>query len=170
MDKLMLTFMSLVLLALPVDLISGSVENSKALLSNDTIVTSSHGGLRANEKSMAEGNTIIIKTDHSTLSAQLARKPRHADAFWDDFYNTATVSLWLSAAPKDTLRHKSLYNAYLDKPDDSAYRDHWHSYRQEHSRAPLSQRLHTQDYSEWLYIMYRIDLDEVFVDQSVEKP
>ena len=82
MDKLMLTFMSLVLLALPVDLISGSVENNKALLSNDTIVTSSHGGLRANEKSMAEGNTIIIKTDHSTLSAQLARKPRHADAFW----------------------------------------------------------------------------------------
>ena len=58
MDKLMLTFMSLVLLALPVDLSGGSVENNKALLSNDTVVTSSHGGLRPNEKSMAEGNTI----------------------------------------------------------------------------------------------------------------
>ena len=30
MDKLMLTFMSLVLLALPVDLISGSSDNNKA--------------------------------------------------------------------------------------------------------------------------------------------
>lgn len=170
MDKLMLTSMSLVLLALPVDLMGGSVENNKALLSNDTIVTSSHGGLRPNEKSMTEGNTIIIKTDHSTVAAKLARKPRHADAFWDDFYNTTTVSLWLSAAPKDTPRHKSLYNAYLDKPDDSAYRDHWRSYRQEHGGAPLSQRLHTQDYAEWLYIMYRIDLDELFVDQAVEKP
>ena len=169
MDKLMLTFMSLVLLALPVDLSGGSVKNNKALLSNDTVVTSSHGGLRPNEKSMAEGKTII-KTDHSTVAAQLARKPRHADAFWDDFYNTATVSLWLSAAPKDTPRHKSLYKAYLDKPDDSAYRDHWRSYRQEHSGAPLSQRLHTQDYAEWLYIMYRIDLDELFVDPSAEKP
>jgi hypothetical protein len=48
MDKLMLTFMSLVLLALPVDLSGGSVKNNKALLSNDTVATSSHGGLRPN--------------------------------------------------------------------------------------------------------------------------
>lgn len=170
MHKLMLTFISLIALALPVNVLSDSVKSSAPLPSNGHIVTSSHGGHRSNESPMGQRNATTIKTDHAAVAQRLARRPNHTSAFWDDFYNTATVSMWVPAVPGNTPQHKRLYNAYAGTNNDSAYTNHWRSYRQERGAGPLAQKVQTQGYAEWLYIMYRIDLDGLLVEPSVEEP
>lgn len=170
MHRLMLTFISLIALALPENVLSDSVKSSAPLPSNDPIVTSSHGGHRPNESPMGQRNATTIKTDHTRVAERLARKPKHTSPFWDDFYNTATVSMWVSAVPGNTPQHKRLYNAYAGATNDSTYTKHWRNYRQERGGGPLAQKVQTQGYAEWLYIMYRIDLDGLLVEPSDGEP
>ena len=112
MHRLMVMFLSLIVLALPVNALSVSVNSSSSPASNQSEITSSHGGLRPNESPLGQRNVITVNTDHAAIAERLASKSKNTSAFWDDFYNTATVSMGVYATPRNSPQYKKLYNSH----------------------------------------------------------
>ena len=161
MHRLMVMFLSLIVLALPVNALSVSVNSSSSPASNQSEITSSHGGLRPNESPLGQRNVITVNTDHAAIAERLASKSKNTSAFWDDFYNTATVSMGVYATPRNSSQYKKLYTVFGRPTNDDAFINRWRRYHHYGGDGPLALRMQTQGYAEWQYVMNRIDLDNL---------
>ena len=161
MHRLMVMFLSLIVLAFPVNALSVAVTSSSSPASNQSEITSSHGGFSANKSPLGQCNVIAVKTDHAAIAERLARKSKHTSAFWDDFYNTATVSMGVYSTPRNSPQYKKLYTVFARPTNDDAFINHWRRYHHEGGDGPLAPRMQTQGYAEWRYVMNHIDLDNL---------
>ena len=163
MAQLMSALIPIVLLTLSVGAVADSEENKGGAINiNEPVVTKSNGSHRKNETLLAQSNARTIRTDHGAVAAKLARKPRHNSSFWDEFYSTEKVFLWVPVNYKGTFRRREIYRQYTGATSDRFYMQHLKHYQRQVDHKNLATDLGhdpSQDYAEWLYIMYRIDLD-----------
>lgn len=161
MTQLILVIIPAALMAMPLDAAAACAnDHGAATESRGSVVTKSSGDHRKDETLMAQSNDRSIRTDHAALAAKLTRKKHHNSSFWDGFYSTENISLWVPVNYKDTPRRREVYRQMTGAPSDSLYMQYLQHYQRRHKYNHQTTNLdhQDQDYAEWLYIMYRIDL------------